>query len=65
MYSLYPASNGLAERFVQSLMMALKSIVNSELSIQHRLTNFLLNYRSTPLATTGVFPSSLFLHRDI
>ena len=44
--------------------MALKSTVNSGLSLQHRLSNFLLNYRSTPHATTGVSPS-LFLHRHI
>ena len=61
----HPASNGLAEQFVQSLKMALKSTVNSGLSLQHCLSNFLLNYRSTPHATTGVSPSSLFLHRQI
>ena len=61
----HPASNGLAEHFVQSLKMALKSTVNSGLSLQHRLSNFLLNYRSTLHATTGVSPSSLFLHRHI
>ena len=55
----------MAERFVQSLKMALKSTVNSGLSLQHRLSNFLLNSRSTPHATTGVSPSSLFLHHHI
>ena len=57
----HPASNGLAERFVQSLKMALKSTVNSGLSLQHHFSNFLLKYCSTPHATTGVSPSSLFL----
>ena len=61
----HPASNGLAERFVQSLKMALKSTVNSGLSLQHRHSNFLLNYRSTGHATTGVSPSLLFLHCHI
>ena len=61
----HPASNGLAERFVQSLKSALKASVNSGLPLQRRVQNFLLNYRSTPHATTGVSPSSLFLHRHI
>ena len=61
----HPASNGLAERFVQSLKMALKASVNSGYSLQRRVLNFLLNYRSTPHATTSVSPSSLFLHRQI
>ena len=43
----HPASNGLAEQSVQSLKMALKSTVNSELCLQHHLSNFLLSYRST------------------
>ena len=45
--------------------MALKSTVDSGLSLQHRLSNFLLNYHSTPHDTTGVSPSSLFLHCHI
>ena len=61
----HPASNGLAERFVQSLKMALKASVNNGLSLQHRVLNFLFNYHTTPHATTGVSPSSLFLHRGI
>ena len=61
----HPASNGLAERFVQSLKTALKANVNSELTLQHRISNFLLSYRSTPHTTTGVSPASLFLHRQL
>ncbi len=61
----HPASNGLAERFVQSFKTAMKASMNSGISMTHRLANFLLTYRSTPHATTGVSPSSLFLHRCI
>ena len=50
----HPASYGPVERFVQSLKMALRSTVNSGLSLQHHLSNFLLNYHSTSHATTGV-----------
>ena len=60
----HPATNGLAERFVQSLKMVLKASVNSGFSLQHRFLNFLFNYRSTPNTTTGVSPASLFLHRQ-
>lgn len=61
----HPASNGLAERFVQSLKMALKASVNDGGSLQRRVLNFLLNYCRTPHVTTGVSPSSLFLHHHI
>ena len=61
----HPASNGLAERFVQSLKMGLKTSVSSGMSLSQRLANYLLTYRSSPHATTGVSPCSLFLHRQI
>ena len=61
----HPASNGLAERFVQSLKTALKTSASTGLSLAHRLSNFLLTYRSSPHAATGVSPSSLFLHRPL
>ena len=34
-------------------------------SLQQRLQNFLLTYRSTPHATTGSSPSKLFLNREV
>ena len=52
----HPASNGLAERFVQSLKMNLKSTLNSGLSLSQRVSNYLFTNRSTPHATTGVSP---------
>lgn len=61
----HPATNGLAERFVQTVKQALKANVSDGLSLSHRLSNFLLCYRSTPHATTGVSPSSLFLKRQL
>ena len=61
----HPASNGLAERFVQSLKQSLKATVSSGLPLSHRVANFLLTYRTTPHATTGVAPCTLFLRRSI
>jgi len=61
----HPASNGLAERFVQSLKTALKASKGDGRTLPHRLHSFLLTYRSSPHATTGVSPASLFLQRSI
>ena len=46
----YPASNGLAERSVQTFKMGLKRI--TEGSLQARLNKFLFQYRLTPQTTT-------------
>ena len=61
----HPSTNGLAERFVQSMKQALKASVGNGLSLSQRLCNFLLMYRSSPHSTTGVSPSSLFLKREV
>lgn len=61
----HPSSNGLAERFVRTFKEAMKAGERDGLPLTHRLENFLLLYRATPHATTGVAPSSLFLGRDI
>ena len=56
----HPASNGLAERCVQSFKSAMKSETEIKpLSI--KLATFLLPYRNTPHSTTGEAPSQLFL----
>ena len=61
-----PASNGLAERFVQTFKNAMESSAsNPERSLQQILHNFFLTYRSTPLATTGSSPCKLFLNREV
>ena len=50
----HPATNGLAERFVQSLKQSLKATNSSGLSLTNRLCNFdlskhpSLNYRGHP-----------------
>ena len=60
----HPASNGLAERFVQSFKMSLKASVNDGRSLTQRLSSFLLTYRTTAHATTGVPPCKLLTGRE-
>ena len=65
----HPASNGAAERSVQTtkgfLAKQVLDVKTSKLSLQHRLANFLIMYRSTPHTVTGQSPAQLFLGRQI
>ena len=61
----HPASNGQVERLVQTCKQALKAGKDSGRSLSHRLSNFLIGYRSTRHSTTGQSPSELFLRRNI
>ena len=57
----HAASNGLAERMVQSFKNEMKACKDSTLSIQHQTENVLLTYQSTKHPTTVQTPASLFL----
>ena len=65
----HPASNGAAERTVQIVKRALvKQMLDQnpkkrQLSLSHKLANFLITYRNTPHTTTGQTPAELFLKR--
>ena len=59
----HPASNGLAERSVQTFKMGLKQI--TEGSLQARLNKFLFQYRLTPQTTTGLSPAELMFGRRL
>ena len=61
----HAASNGLAECMVQSFKNHMKACKGSKLSIQQRIENFLLTYRSTKHPTTGRTAASLFLGREL
>ena len=61
----HPSSNGLAERFVRTFKQTMAAGKHDGQTLQHRLANFLLSYRTTPHATTGVAPCTLFLGRSI
>lgn len=60
----HPATNELAERFVQTMKHALKS-GQGRRSLNQRLGAFLLSYRNTPHATTKVSPASALLNRQL
>lgn len=60
----HPSSNGLAERFVQTLKNALRK--NKESAPLHvKLQTFLQSYRNTAHATTNESPANLFLGRRL
>ncbi|UYV62433.1 K02A2.6-like [Cordylochernes scorpioides] len=60
----HPATNGLAERNVQTLKNKLKSMINENVPIHQKIQKILLRYRETPLAS-GRSPSEMYLNRQI
>ena len=58
----HPASNGLAERFVQTFKNAMTAM-RGENSLQANLDKFLIMYRNTPHSVTNECPSVLFIGR--
>ena len=61
----HPATNGQAERFVQSFKHAMKCEKQSTSQLKTNMAKFLLAYRNTPHSTTGESPSVLFLGRPL
>ena len=57
----HPASNGLAERAVQTFKESMKKMSNG--SIETRLSRFLFTYRTTPHTTTGISPAELLFNQ--
>ncbi|KAJ7983700.1 hypothetical protein DPEC_G00373820 [Dallia pectoralis] len=60
----HPSTNGLAERFVQTMKHALKAS-QGQGTLHQRLHSFLLSYRNTPHATTKASPASLLMKREL
>ena len=58
----HPATNGLAERAVQTVKRGLKK--DRKGSLDARLARILMSYRLTPQSTTGVSPAELLLGRQ-
>ena len=61
----HPSSNGAVERLVQSFKKSLRASESDGRTVSHRLSSFLLTYRSTPHASTNTTPSELFLKRPL
>ena len=61
----HPSSNGLVERFNQTLKQSLRASEKDGRSLAHRICDFLLTYRSTPHVTTNHSPASLMFHREL
>lgn len=59
----HPASNGLAERGVQTFKGGYRKL--TEGTIEDRLARFLLQYRVTPHTTTGCSPAELMFGRKL
>ncbi|KAF2891398.1 hypothetical protein ILUMI_14775, partial [Ignelater luminosus] len=61
----HPATNGLAEKTVQSFKNALRTLRGNNNDRNRDLQTFLFNYRITPHTVTGESPSKLLFGRQI
>ncbi|XP_055918664.1 uncharacterized protein K02A2.6-like [Eupeodes corollae] len=61
----HPSTNGQAERSVQTVKNALRTMETTKTSLQLNLNKFLRQYRKAPHTTTGQSPSQLFLGRSL
>ena len=59
----HPASNGLAERAVQTLKESLKKTSDGDMDT--KLVRFLFHYRTTPHSTIGLSPAELLMGRKL
>ena len=60
----HPATNGQAEKLVQSFKKGVKADKSGR-TLQHKLDRFLLAYRSAPHATIFLSPAQLLLGRNV
>ena len=61
----HPATNGLAERFVQTLKQSLRVSKKEDRTLQHRVATFLINYRNASHSTTEESPAQLMIGREL
>ena len=62
---LWPCANGEVERFMASLMKAIRAAHVEQRSWKQELYTFLRQYRATPHCTTGVSPSEVLNQRQM
>lgn len=60
----HPATNGAAERFVETFKSHVKKIKESGNTLTSAINLFLFDYRSMPHSITGVTPAKLMLGRE-
>ncbi|MCG8032935.1 MAG: DDE-type integrase/transposase/recombinase [Candidatus Thiodiazotropha taylori] len=61
----HAATNGQAERFVQTFKNSMRAMKSEPSDINKKIANFLLSYRNTIHATTNETPAKLFLGRNL
>jgi phage FluMu protein Com len=61
----YPATNGAAERFVETFKSHMKKIIESGKSHIYALSIFLFDYRTTTHKSSGVTPARLMMGREL
>ena len=61
----HPEANGEVERFNRNLKKLIQAAIAEHQNWRTALQNFLLAYRTTPHATTGVAPAELMFNRPI
>nr|XP_055073117.1 uncharacterized protein K02A2.6-like [Misgurnus anguillicaudatus] len=61
----HPATNGLAERYVQTFKNGMKKLAHLTMDLEDKISLFLMQYRTTPNCTTGQSPADLFLNRHV
>jgi transposase InsO family protein len=59
----HPATNGLAERSVQTFKNTMKKWKNNGDSVNAKVERFLFAYRNIPHAATGISPAEMLLKR--
>ncbi|XP_038139940.1 uncharacterized protein K02A2.6-like [Cyprinodon tularosa] len=59
----HPASNGLAERAVQTFKQGIKKTKGD--TLETKIARFLFNYRITPQSTTGLSPAEMLMSRRL
>lgn len=61
----HPSTNGLAERFVQTFKLAMKSAKATESTVDMKLPQFLMAYRNVSHSTTAASPANLLIGRPL